>query len=181
MSFVGDQFPDVVVFEPRVHHDSRGYFLESWNERAFRRAGIEATFVQHNHSHSIPGTVRGLHYQLTRPQGKLVRVIRGSVFDVTVDLRRSSPNFGRWTGRNLSDTNHRVLWIPEGFAHGFYVRSEADLVYECTDFYHADDERTLLWNDPALGIEWPITTGEPPVVSERDLAGSRLADAETYP
>lgn len=175
------EIPDVMLLEPRVFPDSRGFFLESWNERRFRELGIDLRFVQDNHSHSIAGTLRGLHYQISRPQGKLVRAVRGAVFDVAVDLRRSSPTFGRWVGFELSAENRHSLWIPPGCAHGFYALSETDFIYKCSEFYAADDERTIRWNDPELAIDWPIDSAPPPLVSERDQAGCSLREAETYP
>jgi dTDP-4-dehydrorhamnose 3,5-epimerase len=153
--------------------------MESWNARALAQAGIDATFVQDNHSRSRRGVLRGLHYQIEHAQGKLVRVVAGEVFDVAVDLRRSSPTFGRWVGVTLSEDNKRMLWVPPGFAHGFLVRSaSADFLYKTTDYYHPEHERTLAWNDPDVGIAWPLD-GEP-VLAAKDAAGARLADAETY-
>ncbi len=172
---------DVMLIEPRVFADERGFFLESWNRASFEAGGIDTPFVQDNHSHSAAGTLRGLHYQVTRPQGKLVRVVRGAVFDVAVDLRRSSPTFGRWTGCELSADNKRMLWIPPGCAHGFYALSDTDFLYKCSDFYDADDERTILWNDTELEIDWPLDDARPLLVSARDRAGTTLRDAETYP
>ena len=171
----------MLVIEPKVFGDARGFFFESWNRRDFARlVGRDVEFVQDNHSASARNVLRGLHYQLQRPQGKLVRVVAGEVFDVAVDLRRSSPTFGRWVGERLSTENHRMLWVPPGFAHGFVVLSEeAEFLYKATDYYAPDDERTLLWNDPALGIAWPLA-GEP-LLKPKDAAGKRLAEAETYP
>ena len=170
----------VLVIEPTVFGDTRGFFFESWNRKAFAAAvGRDVDFVQDNHSMSLKGVLRGLHYQLRRPQGKLVRVVSGEVFDVAVDLRRSSPTFGRWVGERLSAENRRTMWIPGGFAHGFLVLSEAaEFLYKTTDYYAPDDERTLLWNDPAIGIAWPLE-GEP-LLKPRDAAGTPLARAETY-
>ena len=174
--------PDVKVIEPKVFGDPRGFFFESWNAQSFTVAGITADFVQDNHSRSERGILRGLHYQIQQPQGKLVRVVVGEVFDVMVDLRRSSPTFGHWTGLRLSAENKRMLWIPEGFAHGFYVISEtAEFVYKCTDFYAPEHERSLAWNDPAIGIEWPLAEGGGPVLSAKDEAGVPLSQAETFP
>ena len=171
--------PEVLVVEPRVFGDARGFFMESWNRRALAQVGLDADFVQDNHSRSRRGVLRGLHYQIRHPQGKLVRVVAGAVFDVAVDLRRSSPTFGRAVGVALSEDNKRMLWVPPGFAHGFLVTSEsADFLYKTTDYYHPEHERTLLWNDPALAIEWPLD-GEP-LLAAKDAAGARLADAETY-
>jgi dTDP-4-dehydrorhamnose 3,5-epimerase len=170
-----------VLIEPEVHGDDRGFFLESWNERRFAEAGIEARFVQDNHSRSARGVLRGIHYQLARPQGKLVRVSSGAAFDVAVDLRRSSPQFGKWTGVELTAANKRMLWIPPGFGHGFLALEEGtDFLYKCTDFYLPSDERGVAWNDPAIGIDWPLEDIAP-IVSERDSAAPSLADAEVYP
>ena len=173
--------PEVVLIEPQVFGDARGFFFESWNRRAFEAiAGPGLEFVQDNHSGSARNVLRGLHYQVRQPQGKLVRVVSGEVFDVAVDLRRSSPTFGRWVGERLSASNHRMLWVPPGFAHGFLVLSEwAEFLYKTTDYWAPEHERTLLWNDPALGIEWPLQ-GEP-VLKPNDAAGLRLAEAESYP
>jgi dTDP-4-dehydrorhamnose 3,5-epimerase len=172
--------PDVLVIEPRVFGDARGFFFESFNARAFRDAtGLDETFVQDNHSRSARGVLRGLHYQIRQPQGKLVRVVRGSVFDVAVDLRRASPTFGHWAGVELSEENHRQLWIPPGFAHGFVVLSEsADFLYKTTDYYAPEYERCLKWDDPAIGVVWPFD-GEPQL-SAKDLAGRPLADCEVF-
>ena len=171
--------PGVVVIEPRVFGDARGYFKETWQAGRYAAAGVDAAFVQDNLSRSRRGTLRGLHFQLRHPQGKLVQVFRGEVFDAAVDVRRGSPTFGRWEGTLLSETNHRQLYIPPGFAHGFYVLSEtADLFYKCTNTYYPEDERTLLWNDPAVGIEWPLD-GEP-ILSEKDRRGTPLAELECY-
>jgi dTDP-4-dehydrorhamnose 3,5-epimerase len=173
--------PDVLVIEPAVFGDARGFFFESWNAQAFDRiAGREVRFVQDNHSASARGVLRGLHYQIQQPQGKLVRVVSGEVYDVAVDLRRSSPTFGRWVGERLSAENKRMLWVPEGFAHGFLVLSErAEFLYKTTDYYAPAHERSLLWNDPRLAIEWPLE-GEP-VLKPKDAAGTPLAEAETFP
>jgi dTDP-4-dehydrorhamnose 3,5-epimerase len=173
--------PDVLVIEPAVFGDARGFFFESWNRRAFGELlGRDVAFVQDNHSASAQGVLRGLHYQVRQPQGKLVRVVSGEVFDVAVDLRRASGTFGKWVAERLSAENHRMMWVPPGFAHGFLVLSErAEFLYKTTDYYAPEHERTLLWNDPALGIPWPVR-GEP-VLKPRDAAGVRLADAETFP
>ncbi len=171
---------DVLALEPEVFGDARGFFLESWNARTFAAAGVDAKFVQDNHSRSSRYVLRGLHYQVRQPQGKLVRVLAGEIWDVAVDLRRSSPTFGRWTGMTLDAATHRMLWIPPGFAHGFLVLSEqADVLYKASDYYAPEHERTLLWNDPALGIAWPLA-GEP-VMTDKDRRGTPLARAETYP
>jgi dTDP-4-dehydrorhamnose 3,5-epimerase len=172
--------PDVLVIEPRVFSDERGFFFESWNERAFAAAGLDATFVQDNHSRSVLNVLRGLHYQIEHAQGKLVRVCTGEVFDVAVDIRRSSPTFGRWVGVTLSAKNRRMLWIPPGFAHGFLVLSEAaEFLYKATDYWYAEHERTLLWNDPTLHIEWPLDGA--PVLAAKDAAGHPLGSADLYP
>jgi len=171
---------DVKLVEPRVFGDARGFFMESWNHRALREAGIDATFVQDNHSRSGQRVLRGLHYQVRHAQGKLVRVVAGEVFDVAVDMRRSSPTFGRWVGVTLSEHDKRMLWVPAGFAHGFLVLSpSADFLYKTTDYYHPEHERTLLWNDADVGIDWPLD-GEP-LLAAKDAAGKRLRDAEAYP
>jgi dTDP-4-dehydrorhamnose 3,5-epimerase len=182
MKVLPTAIPEVVVIEPIVREDSRGFFVETWHASRYADAGLPATFVQDNYSGSMSGVLRGLHYQLRHPQGKLVRVVRGAVFDVAVDLRRSSPTFGHWVGVELTAEAHRQLWIPPGFAHGFYVTGErADLMYKCTDYYAAEDERTLRWDDPDLAIAWPLVLGRRPTLSPKDLAGLSLADAEVYP
>ncbi len=173
--------PDVLVFEPQVYGDARGFFYESFNARRFNElSGLEVNFVQDNHSSSARGVLRGLHYQIQQPQGKLVRVIAGAIFDVVVDLRASSPSFGRWVGVELSAENRRQIWVPPGFAHGFVVTSErAECLYKTTDYWAPAHERSLLWNDPALAIAWPLQ-GEP-VLSAKDSAAVRLAEADTFP
>lgn len=180
MKVIATPIPSVLVLEPKVFGDARGLFFESWNARVFREAtGIEAAFVQDNHSRSAQHVLRGLHYQIQRPQGKLVRVVRGAVFDVAVDLRRDSPTFGRWFGTELSEENHRQMWVPPGCAHGFVVRSAfADFLYKATEYYAPEHERCIAWDDPTIGIDWGIHT---PVLSAKDQQGVRLADAETYP
>jgi len=171
--------PDVKLIEPRVFGDARGFFFESWNRRALAAAGIDVDFVQDNHSRSRRGVLRGLHYQIQHPQGKLVRVVAGEVFDVAVDLRRASPTFGRHVAVTLSEANRRMLWVPPGFAHGFVVVSEhAEFLYKTTDYWYPEHERTLLWNDPALGIAWPVAA---PQLAGKDAAGTPLQSAETYP
>ena len=173
--------PDVLLIEPVVHGDARGFFLEAWHAERYAAAGIVGPFVQDNHSRSVQGTLRGLHYQVVRPQGKLVRVTAGEVFDVAVDLRRSSPTFAQWVGVTLSDTNHRQLWVPPGFAHGFYALTpSADLVYKCTEFYAAAHDRTLRWNDPSVSVAWPLLDGRAPLLSAKDAAGAALGEAEVY-
>jgi len=172
--------PDVLLIEPRVFSDARGFFYESWNLRDFAGAGLDGIFVQDNHSRSVRDVLRGLHYQIEHAQGKLVRVITGEVFDVAVDIRRSSPTFARWVGVNLSAENRRMLWIPPGFAHGFLVLSgAAEFLYKTTDYWYAEHERTLLWNDPALGIDWPLSGA--PLLAPKDAAGRPLAAADLYP
>jgi dTDP-4-dehydrorhamnose 3,5-epimerase len=170
--------PDVLVIEPKVFGDARGFFLESFNQAAFQAAtGLDVNFVQDNHSRSGRGVLRGLHYQLQQPQGKLVRVVRGSVFDVAVDVRKGSPTFGQWTGIELSEDNHRQFWVPPGFAHGFLVLSEsADFLYKTTDYYAQQHERCIAWDASDIGIEWPLAG--PPLLSAKDLQGKQLRDAE---
>lgn len=172
--------PEVLVLEPRVFGDARGFFYESFNARDFAQAtGLQVDFVQDNHSKSARGVLRGLHYQIEHAQGKLVRVVQGEVFDVTVDLRRSSPTFGQWQGVHLSADNHKQLWVPPGFAHGFVVLSEsAEFLYKTTDYWYAEHERSLLWNDPAVGINWPIDFE--PQLAAKDAAGRTLAQADLY-
>ncbi len=181
MKAIATDIPGLTILEPRVFGDERGFFFESYNRRAFREAtGLDPEFVQDNHSRSVRGVLRGLHYQVRQPQGKLVRVVAGEVWDVAVDLRRSSPTFGRWVGLALSAANRRMLWVPEGFAHGFVVTSDAaEFLYKTTDYYAPEHERSLLWNDPALGIDWPVE-GEP-ILKAGDAAGTPLARAETFP
>ncbi len=176
------RLPEVRILEPRVFGDTRGFFLESWNQRVFDEAiGQSVHFVQDNHSRSTQGVLRGMHYQLSNPQGKLVRVVSGRVFDVAVDMRRDSPRLGQWTGVELSADNHRMLWIPPGFAHGFLVMSEsADFLYKATAYYAPQDEHTLAWDDPGVAIDWPLEAGRAPQVSAKDRAGARMADAPLY-
>lgn len=181
MEFKLTTIPEVILIEPKVFGDDRGFFMETYQAARFAAAGIRADFVQDNHSGSVQGTLRGLHYQIRQPQGKLVRVVAGEVFDVAVDLRRSSPTFGRWVGQRLSASNRLQIWIPPGFAHGFYVLSDwAEVVYKATDYYAPEWERTLQWNDPEVGVEWPLNQRQPPVLSEKDSRGSLLRSAETY-
>ena len=182
MNVLPTDLPGVLLIEPRVFGDSRGFFYESWNAQTFAKAGLSASFVQDNHSLSAQGTLRGLHYQLRHTQGKLVRVTAGEVFDVAVDLRRSSPAFGKWVGVRLSAENKRMLWIPAGFAHGFYVMSpSAEFQYKCTDFYDPTSERTLAWDDPQVGIRWPLVPGVETLLSSKDGQGRPLAEVETFP
>mgnify|MGYP005842101857 CR=1 FL=1 len=174
------RIPDVKLIRPKVHGDARGFFIESYNDAVFARAGLPTRWVQDNHSRSARGVLRGLHYQLANPQGKLVRVGRGRVFDVAVDLRRSSPSFGQWAGAELTDEGLEMLYVPPGFAHGFLVLSEvADFLYKCTTLWDAPSDRGVRWNDPAIGIEWPLEPGWP-TLSPRDEAQPLLADAETF-
>jgi len=172
--------PDVLLLEPKVFGDARGFFFESYNRRSFAEAtGLDVEFVQDNHSRSCRNVLRGLHYQIRQPQGKLVRVAAGEILDVAVDLRKGSPSFGRWAGAKLDAESHRMLWVPPGFAHGFLVISEyADVLYKATDFYAPEHERTLLWNDPAIGIAWPLA-GEP-VMTDKDRRGVTLAGADRF-
>lgn len=185
MKVSATSIPEVLIIEPKVFGDGRGFFLESFNQHTFRQAiGLAMPFVQDNHSRSARGVLRGLHYQIRQPQGKLVRVVRGAVFDVAVDLRRSAPTFGQWTGVELTAENHRQLWIPPGFAHGFLVVSDwADFLYKATDYYAPEHERCLAWNDPEVGIAWPLNglPGEGPLLSEKDQAGVPWSRAEVYP
>ena len=172
--------PDVLVIEPKVFCDTRGFFYESFNQKAFNEAtGTDYQFVQDNHSRSSKGVLRGLHYQIHQPQGKLVRVVRGAVFDVAVDIRKSSPTFGKWVGIELTEENHKQLWIPAGFAHGFMVTSDsAEFLYKTTDYYAPEHERCIAWNDPALGIRWPLTVS--PSLSSKDQQGLALCEAATF-
>lgn len=180
MKFTATELPGVILVEPRLFGDDRGFFLESWNARSFASAGLNLDFVQDNHSRSTRHVLRGLHYQIDAPQGKLVRVTVGRVFDVAVDLRRSSSYFGRWVGVELSADNKAMLWVPPGFGHGFVVLSEtADFQYKCTTFYAPSDERTICWDDPDIGVDWPLD-GQSPKLSAKDAAGVTLAAAEVF-
>ena len=173
--------PDVKLIEPHVHGDSRGFFVETWSQRDFQSVGLVGEFVQDNLSRSSKGVLRGLHYQIEMAQGKLVRCTRGEVFDVAVDLRKSSATFGKWVGMRLTEDNKRSLWIPPGFAHGFLVLSDvADFQYKCTNPYAAEHDRTMRWDDPAIGVEWPIVPGDNPIISEKDALGVPFKDAEVY-
>ena len=181
MKFIPTRIPDVVLVEPVVFGDHRGFFMETWHERKFSEAGISVSFVQDNHSRSAHGILRGLHYQISHPQGKLVRVTSGEVFDVAVDIRKGSATFGQWVGETLSADNRKMLWVPPGFAHGFLVLSDyAEFVYKCTDFYAPEHERCIRWDDPDLAIAWPIAKGDRPVLSQKDAAGVFLKDAELF-
>jgi dTDP-4-dehydrorhamnose 3,5-epimerase len=182
MKIIPFEIPDVFIVEPRVFEDDRGFFFESFNERTFHAAtGFAAHFVQDNHSRSVRGVLRGLHYQIRQPQGKLIRLTAGEVFDVAVDIRRGSNTFGKWTGARLSADNRRMLWIPPGFAHGFLVLSDhAEVQYKTTDFYAPEHERCILWSDANLGICWPLD-GTKPILSKKDEAGTPFRAAETFP
>lgn len=180
LNVIRTEIPDVLIIEPKVFGDSRGFFFESYNAKQFEEAtGVTRTFVQDNHSRSSRNVLRGLHYQIQHPQGKLVRVVVGEVFDVAVDLRKGSPTFGKWVGAMLSGENKRQLWVPEGFAHGFVVVSDsAEFLYKTTDYWYPEHERSLLWNDDSIGIEWPVE-GEP-ILATKDAQGKRLAEAEVF-
>lgn len=181
MKFIETPLQDVYVLEPKVFGDERGFFLETWNSQNFADAGFDLNFVQDNHSRSAKGILRGLHYQTEHTQGKLVRVTSGAVFDVAVDLRKSSPSVGKWFGVSLSAENHRMLWVPPGFAHGFMVTSDyADFLYKCTDMYHPASEQTLAWDDPTVGIEWPVPAGEEPQLSAKDAQGLSWEDTVLF-
>lgn len=174
--------PEVLIIQPKVFEDSRGFFMETWNKEKFSEAGLNLTFVQDNHSRSIKNTLRGLHYQLQRPQGKLIRVSLGEIFDVVVDLRKSSPNYGKWIGQTLNSEKKQILWIPPGFAHGFLVLSDAaEFQYKCTDFYNPAFERCIRWNDDKLDICWPLEAGQKAILSDKDQKGQHFEQAEVYP
>ncbi len=179
MKVIPTELPECLILEPNVHADDRGFFLESWNRKTFEEIGLDVDFVQDNHSVSSRGVLRGIHYQIEKPQGKLVRITQGSVFDVAVDLRRRSPTFGRWTATRLSMENMRMLWIPPGFGHAFLVLSEqAHFQYKCTEFYSPEHDRGIRWDDPEIGIEWPVETSFEPKLSEKDIALPLLKNAE---
>jgi dTDP-4-dehydrorhamnose 3,5-epimerase len=181
MQFTVTSIPDIILIEPRLFGDERGFFMETYQFELFSAAGIPYHFVQDNHSGSRRGTLRGLHYQINQAQGKLVRVISGEIFDVAVDIRRSSTTFGRWEGQYLSAENKLQLWVPPGFAHGFYVLSEwSEVMYKATDYYAPQWERTLLWNDPEVGITWPVPPGEQPIISSKDRQGKSIREAEVF-
>lgn len=181
MKFESTTHPDVKLITPTSFDDARGFFMETWHSRKFSDAGIDASFVQENFSSSMKGALRGLHYQISRPQGKLVRVVRGEVYDVAVDIRKSSENFGVWVAARLSESNRNQLWVPPGFAHGFFVLSErADFEYKCTDFYAPEFERSIVWNDPDLKIEWPLAAGVEPLLSLKDAQAPLLKNADVY-
>lgn len=180
MNFIPTSFPEIIIIEPKVHADERGFFFESYQKTHFMEAGIPFDFVQDNHSKSSQGILRGLHYQIKQRQGKLVRVIAGEIFDVAVDVRRNSSTFGKWVGDYLSAENKRMLWVPPGFAHGFYVTSpEAEVLYKTTDYYAPQWERTIAWNDPVINIKWPIGDVSP-ILSAKDANGKLLAEAEVF-
>ena len=181
MKIINTAIPDVLILEPNVFSDARGFFQETYNKKAFQNlTGIDTEFVQDNHSHSEKGVLRGLHYQIKQPQGKLVRVVRGAVFDVAVDIRKTSPTFGQWVGVELTEDNHRQLWMPAGFAHGFVVLTErVDYLYKTTDYYAPQHERCILWNDPDIGIDWAIN--DEPQLSSKDREGTLLQHAEVFP
>jgi dTDP-4-dehydrorhamnose 3,5-epimerase len=181
MQFIPTRIEGVVLIKPKLFGDSRGFFMETWQEQKFAAAGISARFVQDNHSRSSKWTLRGMHYQIQQPQGKLVRVVRGSVFDVAVDLRASSPTFGEWVGTELDDRDNHMLWVPPGFAHGFLALSESvDLIYRCTDFYAPQHERAIAWNDHRLGIAWPLPAGVQPLLAPKDKAAPAIDRAEVF-
>ena len=182
MKVIPTSIPDVKLIEPDVLADHRGFFMDTWQRRKFIEAGIDFDFVQDNHSRSVKGTLRGLHYQIRQPQGKLVRVTVGEVFDIAVDLRQNSPTFGQWVGEYLSADNKCMLWVPPGFAHGFYVTSDiAEFQYKCTDYYAPEHERCIRWDDKALAINWPLSPGAKPLVSLKDQGGILLTQAELFP
>jgi len=181
MNIISTAIPEVLILEPVVHGDHRGFFLETFRKSWFEERDIRLDFVQDNHSRSGQGILRGLHYQVNRPQGKLVRAIEGEIYDVAVDLRQSSPNFGKWVGVTLSADNKQQLWVPPGFAHGFYVTSTtAQIVYKCTEYYSPADDRSLLWSDENIGVQWPLLDGQP-ILSDKDQNAPRLKDAELFP
>lgn len=181
MEVVTTSVQDVKIIQPRVFGDNRGFFMETFRDNEFREKVANITFVQDNHSRSVKGVLRGLHYQIQKPQGKLVRVIAGEVFDVVVDIRQHSPDFGKWVGAVLSAENKKMLWVPPGFAHGFYVLSDsAEFVYKCSDYYAPEYERAILWNDPDIGIEWPLPGSASPLLSSKDMAGVLLKHAEMF-
>jgi dTDP-4-dehydrorhamnose 3,5-epimerase len=181
LKLIPTAIPDVIVLEPKVFGDHRGFFMETWRESTLAEVAPGLRFVQDNHSKSGKGILRGLHYQLNQPQGKLVRVVAGEIFDVAVDMRKSSPTYGQWVGEILSADNRRQLWVPPGFAHGFMVISDAaEMVYKCTDYYAPDDEYSLLWNDPSLKIDWPMAGIDAPILSDKDRQGHLFNDAPRY-
>ena len=181
MRIIPTSIPELILIEPRVFGDERGFFMETFQAQKFTELGITNQFVQDNHSGSLRGILRGLHYQIQNPQGKLIRVVSGEIYDVAVDIRKSSPTYGKWVGTVLSTKNKHMFWIPAGFAHGFYALSEwAEIVYKATDYYAPQHERSILWNDPDLNIDWPLIAGQTPVLSSKDADGILLKNAETY-
>lgn len=173
--------PDVLVIIPKVFYDSRGFFMETWNKKTFNEVGLNFDFVQDNHSKSVKGTLRGIHYQIENSQGKLVRVTKGEVFDIAVDLRKNSPYFGKWVGYTLSEENKQMLWIPPKFGHGFYVLSDtAEFQYKCTDIYNPKAERSIIWNDKSINVEWPIIEGTKPLLSPKDENGKVFEEADVF-
>ena len=181
MQFEPTALAEVILVRPKVFGDARGFFLESWERGKFAAAGLDLPFVQDNHSHSVRHILRGLHYQIRQPQGKLVRVVSGTVFDVAVDIRRASATFGRWVGVELSGENHHMLWVPPGFAHGYLVLSDsADFLYKATDYWAPEHERAIRWDDPEIGVRWPLPPGVRPGLSPKDAAAAALRDAEVY-
>ncbi len=181
MKISSTEIPDVLIVEPKILGDHRGYFFESWRADLFAEAGVTITFVQDNQSSSSQGVLRGLHYQIQQPQGKLVRVISGKVFDVAVDIRKSSATFGQWVGAELSAENNKMMWVPPGFAHGFYVLSDhAEFVYKCTDYYAPQHERVIRFDDLDIGIDWPLIPGDEPSMSEKDLGGMAFKDVDHF-
>jgi dTDP-4-dehydrorhamnose 3,5-epimerase len=180
MKVTPTKIPDVLLLDPDVFNDARGFFIETWHRQRFAELGIDHEFLQDNYSRSAQGTLRGLHYQIRQAQGKLIRVTAGEIFDVAVDIRRSSPTFGQWVGSRLSAENRRILWVPPGFAHGFYITTrEADVQYKCTDYYAEAQQRCIQWNDPALAIDWPLSG--PPVLSDKDRSAGAFENAECFP
>ena len=181
MEFIKLEIPEVILMKPNVHGDARGFFLETFRENEFAVLCAKTPFVQDNHAGSRQGVLRGLHYQIEHSQGKLIRAVRGEIFDVALDIRRSSPTFGKWVGATLSEQNRKQLWIPPHFAHGYFVVSEwAEVFYKTTDYYFPEFERTVYWNDPAIGIEWPFIEGHPVLISDKDNAGKLLADTQCF-
>ena len=181
MKYTKLNIPDIILIQPQIFGDHRGFFMETFRDGEFRKNVADITFVQENHSKSTQGILRGLHYQIKQPQGKLVRVISGKVFDVAVDIRKSSPFFGRWTGITLSAENKKMLWIPPGFAHGFYAISrEAEFVYKCTNYYEPEYERSIMWNESSIAVDWPIIPDTSPILSQKDELGSTLKNAEVF-
>ncbi len=181
MEITKTAIPDILIITPKVFGDERGFFMETYQAQQYAKIGLPTSFLQDNHSGSSQGILRGLHYQIQQPQGKLVRVVAGEIFDVAVDIRRNSPTFGHWVGETLSVENRRMIWIPEGFAHGFYVLSEwAEIIYKATNYYAPEWERSIIWNDPDIGINWPIINETTPMLSIKDQTGKLLKDSEVY-